>query len=408
MIQPGGALSNLRVIEYGNLVAGPYCARLLGDAGADVIKVESPLGDESRRRGPFPGDVPDPEWSGLYLYLNANKRGITLDLENDRGLKVFRELLSHADVLVVNHSPSFLDRLRLRRHQLQDINPGLIVVVITPFGLTGPYKDYAGDDLVSVSAGGLAYATPGLPDTVNDPDQEPPLRANTFIAEFLAGIQAAIASLAAVMSRSLTGQGCEVDVSQQEAVAMVMPFEVAHASYLEPKNRQPSIFGVMPNAYMPCRDGYVVMVGFMEPHWKRIVSMMGDPEWADTEVFADPFERARNWDVLAPMILAWTMEHTGAEIARLAQENGAPCFPAYTVGQMVDSDHVKARGYLRTYDGPEGRRLSFPGYPVQMQATPWLLRRPAPRMSEHTREVLQEWLGYSIDEISSLKDMGDV
>ncbi len=407
-MEPGAALADIRIIEYGSLVAGPYCARLLADAGADVIKVEPPQGDESRRRGPFPEDAPDPEWSGLYLYLNANKRGITLDLENLRGMKIFRDLLRHADVLVMNHAPQLLERLRLRRDHLKDLNPRLIVTAITPFGLTGPYRDYAGDDLIAVSAGGLANATPGVPDMVREPDQEPPLRANTYVGEFLAAIHAATATMVGVIKRGLTGEGCEVDVSQQEAVAMVMPWEVAHASYLEPKQRQPIIYGAMPNAYMPCKDGYIVIAGFLEHHWRNIVRVMGNPEWAQSEVFVDALERARNWDALEPLILEWTMAHTGAEIAQLAQATGVPCFPAYTVGQMVDSDHVEARGYLLTHDGPGGRKFRLPGYPVRMQATPWRLHRPAPKLGEHTRDVLQEWLEYPAKDLNLLKSVGAI
>ena len=390
------ALSGLRVLEYGNLVAGPYCARLLGDAGADVVKVEPPAGDQSRRRGPFPDGVVDPEWSGLYLYVNANKRGITLDLEEQRDMGTFRDLLRHIDVLVLNHPPARLERLGLRRYHLRKLNPGLIVTTITPFGLKGPYRDFVGDELIAVSAGGLAYATPGIPDTVHDPDEEPPLRANAFVGEFIAGVQGAIASVAAVMTRDHTGEGSEVDVSQQEAVAMVIPYELAHASYLEPKGREPIIFGAMPNAYLPCKDGYVVVVAVMEHHWRALTELVGDPELAEIEVFADAAERARNWDALEPLLLEWTMSHTGAEIAQLAQSKGIPCFPAYTVGQMVDSEHVAARRFLWTLEEPKGRKFKLPGYPVHMDSTPWCLRRRAPRLGEHTAEVLREWTGYSL------------
>ena len=393
---PGSTtLSDLRVMEYGDLVSGPYCARLLGDAGADVVKVEPPAGDQSRRRGPFPDGVVDPEWSGLYLYVNANKRGITLDLEEQRDMGTFHDLLRHVDVLVLNHTPAHLERLGLRRYQLRELNPGLIVTTITPFGLWGPYRDFSGDDLIAVSAGGLAHATPGIPDMVHDPNQETPLRANAYVGEFLAGIQGAIASMAAIMTREQTGEGAEVDVSQQEAVAMVIPYELAHASYLEPKRREPMIFGAMPNAYLPCKDGYVVVVAIMEPHWKALTELIGNPELAQIKIFSDAAERARNWDALEPMLLEWTMRHTGAEIAQLAQSKGIPCFPAYTVGQMVDSEHVAARRFLWTLEEPKGRKFKLPGYPVHMDSTPWCLRRPAPKLGEHTAEVLREWLGYS-------------
>ena len=387
------ALADLRVVEYGDLVPGAYCARLLADAGADVVKVEPPGGDEARRRGPFPGGVEDPEWSGLYLYLNANKRGLSLDLTGSEGRQTFRDLIGRADVLVVDHRPAVIDSLGLRRHHLKELNPGLIVTAITPFGLTGPYRDYAGDDLIAVSAGGLAYATPGIPDIIHDPESERPLRANTYLGDFLAGVQGALASMAGVISRNLTGEGCEIDLSRQEAVAMIMPYDLGHAAYHEPKNRQPAIFGAMPNAYLPCKDGYVVVMAIIESHWQGLMQLTGNPEWADLEVFADALERARNWDALEPLLLEWTMNHTGAEIADMAQGKGIPCFPAYTVGHMVESEQVAARGFMREVAGPQGQTFKLPGYPVQMEATPWRLRRPAPRLGEHTSQVLQEWLG---------------
>jgi len=386
------ALSDLKVLEYGDMVPGAYCARLLADAGADVVKVEPPEGDGSRWRGPFPDGVEDPDWSGLYLYLNANKRGISLDLAQRSEAALFHELLAQADVLVLDQPPAVIERLGLRWADLKGSNPRLVVTAITPFGLTGPYRDYAGDDLIAVSAGGLAYATPGIPDMVHDPEKEPPLRANTFLGDFLAGIQGAVASMVAVLCRGLTGEGCEVDVSRQEAVVMVIPYELAHASHHEPKKREPIIFGAMPNAYLPCKDGYVVIMAAMDPHWLALMELTGNRNWGHMEMFASAQERARNWDVLEPLLLEWTMSHTGAEITELAQSQGVPCFPAYSVGEMVDSEHVAARGFMWDLEGPGGQNFQLPGYPVRMEATPWRLRRPAPRLGEHNAQVIGEWL----------------
>ena len=145
------ALSGLKVLEYGDMVPGAFCARLLADAGADVVKVEPPTGDGSRKTGPFPGGVENPDWSGLYLYLNANKRGVSLDLAKPQEAADFKNLASQAEVLVLDHPASVIDGLGLRWHHLKALNPRLIVTAITPFGLSGPNRDYAGDDLISVS-----------------------------------------------------------------------------------------------------------------------------------------------------------------------------------------------------------------------------------------------------------------
>ena len=386
-------MSDLKVLEYGDMVPGAYCARLLADAGADVVKVEPPQGDSSRRRGPFPDGIEDINWSGLFLYLNANKRGATLDLGRSGDAALFRELVAQTDVLVLDLPPREIDRLGLSRHNLKGSNPRLVWTAITPFGLTGPYRDYAGDDLIAVSAGGLAHATPGIPDMIHDPEKEPPLRANTYVADFLAGIQGAVASMVAILSRGITGHGSEVDISRQEAVAMVIPFDLAHASYHQAKKREPSIFGAMPNAYLPCRDGYVVIMAIIDAHWQSLMELTGYPEWGELEIFANALERARNWDALEPMLLEWTMSHTGAEIAELAQSKGVPCFPAYSVGEMVNSEQVVARGFMQDLKGPDGQTFQLPGYPVRMEATPWRLRRGAPKLGEHTSEIMKDWLG---------------
>ncbi len=399
---PEGALSGLKVVELTDQVAGSFCARLLGDAGADVVKVEPSEGDRYRRNGPFPGGVPDPDWSGLFLYLNSNKRGVSLDIGSTGDRAAFLDLAAAADFLVLGQNSSEIERLGLRREQVAYSNPGLIVIAITPFGLTGPNSSYLGDELIAVSAGGMTYATPGVPDSVQDPASEPPLRSNTHMAGFLAGVQGAVAGVAALMSRTIQGTGCEIDLSMQEAVAAVMPYELAHASYNKAKGRGPEVFGLMPNAYLPCKDGYVVVMAVMEAHWRNLMDLAGNPDWAGLEVFSSGVERARNWDALEPLLLDWTMTHTGAEIAQLAQDRGIPCFPAYTVGQMVDSAHVTERGFMVGMEGPVGQRFKLPGYPVRLERTPWRLFRPAPKLGEHTLEVLDEWLGYSAGQLSSM------
>lgn len=392
-----GALSGLKVLELTDQVAGSFCARLLGDAGADVVKVEPLEGDRYRWNGPYPGGVPDPDWSGLFLYLNSNKRGVSLDIGTTGGRAAFLDLAAAADFLVLGQNSSEIERLDLRREQISHNNPGLIVIAITPFGLTGPNSSYLGDELIAISAGGMAYATPGIPDSVQDPASEPPLRSNTHMAGYLAGVQGAVAGVAALMSRTIQGTGCEIDLSMQEAVAAVMPFELAHASYNKAKGRGPEVFGLMPNAYLPCKDGYVVVMAVMEAHWRNLMDLAGNPDWAGLEVFSSGIERARNWDALEPLLLDWTMAHTGAEIAQLAQDRGIPCFPAYTVGQMVDSAHVTDRGFMVDMEG-----FKLPGYPVRLERTPWRLFRPAPKLGEHTSEVLDEWLGYSAGQLSSV------
>ncbi len=402
------------------MASASFCARLLGDAGADVVKVEPSRGDQHRRHGPFPDGQPDPDWSGMFLYLNANKRGAGLDLqypaqaptersgvghlERSGGEVAFSELLSRADVLVVGGQSAEIVGRGLRREALRHLNPGLIVCAITPFGLSGPNSGYVGDEMTGVAAGGLSFSTPGIPDGVMDPAQEPPLRANTPLGELMTGVLGSAACVAALLARQFSGQGCELDLSLQEGVAAVMPYELAHAAYHEAKMRQPPGFGLMPNVYMPCKDGYVVIMAVLDGHWRSLMEAAGSPDWADSEVFATAQRRAQNWDALEPFMLEWTMSHTGEEIARLAQERGVPCFPAYTVGQMMESPHVVERAFLQDFISPGGRSFQLPGHPIRMSATPWRSFRPAPRLGQHTAEVLRDWLGWPESQALALSE----
>ena len=415
---PPSALAGVRVVEYTEAASASFCARLLGDAGADVVKVEPPEGDRHRRYGPFPDGHPDPDWSGMFLYLNANKRGVGLELQalpqahTDRSGEgrlersgreaAFNELVATADILVVGGQSADIEQHGLRREALRHLNPGLIVAAITPFGLSGPSSAYVGDDLTAVAAGGLSFSTPGVPDGVQDPAREPPLTANTPLAELMTGLLGSAACVAALLARQFSGQGSEIDLSLQEGVAAVMPYELAHAAYHEAKTRQPPGFALMPNVYMPCKDGYVVIMAVLDGHWRRLMEAAGNPEWGDLEVFATGRQRGQNWDALEPLMLEWTMSHTGEEIARLAQERGVPCFPAYSVGQMMESPHVTERAFLQDFRSPDGRSFKLPGHPIRMSATPWRSFRPAPCLGQHTVEVFRDWLGWQESEAHAL------
>lgn len=402
------ALAGVKVVEYTEMASASFCARLLGDAGADVVKVEPPEGDRYRRHGPFPdsstgsGQAPDPNWSGMFLYLNANKRGVALDLREASQKAAFNELVAAADILIVGGQAAEIERQGLRREAWLHLNPGLIVTAITPFGLTGPNSGYVGDDLTAVASGGLSFSTPGVPDGVQDPASEPPLTANTPLGELTTGVLGASSCVAALLARQFSSQGCEIDLSLQEGVAAVMPYELAHAAYHEPKKREQPGFALMPNVYMPCKDGYVVIMAVLDSHWRRLMEAAGNPDWGDLEVFATGQQRGRNWDALEPLMLEWTMSHTGEEIARLAQERGVPCFPAYTVGQMMESAHVIERDFLKDFTSPVGHRFKLPGHPIRMSSTPWRSFRPAPRWGQHTEEILRDWLGWPEDKAQAL------
>ena len=400
-------MRGLKVVELGNFVSGPYCARLLADAGAEVIKVESPEGDESRRRGPFPDDIPDPNRSGLYIGLNANKLGITLDIQTYSGKKLLGALLEDADILIENNPPGKMEKLGLDFPSLHQRYPRLIVTSITPFGQTGPYRDYLGDDLIIFNMGGLSYATPGLPDKVEDPEKEPPLRPASYAADFAAAIVGSVATLMALMAREMDGIGRHADVSGQEAVASAMVRDLVTPSYLGlDKRRGDPLDALMPNSYFPCEDGYVVITAYTDDHWQKLVDVMGNPDWAREPKFRDGNARTDNWEELQPLIREWTMAHTGREIHDATQSKGLPCFPAYELGQAVASDQVAARNFLREVELSPGRTAKFPGLPFRFGDTPWPVRMPAPRLAEHNNVVLSQRLGYDGASMVQLRRTG--
>lgn len=400
-----GPLAGLRVIELGEMVAGPYTAKLLADFGAEVIKVEDPeAGDPARFRGPYPDGVPDPERSGLFIYLNTNKLGITLALTGSDGQAVLHRLLDRADVLVTNLSRRRLADFDLLPVSVRARHPRLIVTTVTPFGLDGPYTDYQGDELVAFAMGGLAAATPGMPDAVDDPEAEPPLHPAAFVAETIAGVTGAVATMLAWFTREQTGSGAHVDVSQQAAVAAMEQRDMTAYSYAGLiSGRLPNTIGRMPNFYLPCKDGYVVVAAPLDHQWNRLVELMGDPDWAHSDLFNSADARALHWDGLKALLLDWTMSLTGDEIYRRAQQKGLPFFPFYPLSRTLTSEQVAARESLATVR-VAGTAFQIPGAPFRMSKSPWLLRRPAPRLGGDTRHVLRTVLGEPVSATNQPRD----
>ena len=390
-----GPLAGLSVIELGDGTSGPYAAKLLGDFGAEVVKVESPAGDSTRRRGPFPDGRPDPEASGLYLYLNINKYGVSLDFEQPDGRNALDRLLSDADIFISNLSDEVLKRAGFDPGLLRQRYPKLIVTTISPFGESGPWAKRKGDELVTYAMSGMAYATPGMPDASEDLEREPPLHPACFAAETIAGLVAATATLTAVFGRERTQQGCHVEVSQHAAIAAMQIRDITNVSYTGERYKRllnPTTIGRMPNFYLPCKDGYVTVAAPMDVHWERLVEAMGSPAWAHSPDYADGAARTANWIALRMKLIEWTMTLTGDELHALAEQTQLPMFPFYSIRKLAGSDHARERRSLVDI-AIGGRQARMPGAPFAMRETPWQLRRPAPRLGEHNDFVLRDRLG---------------
>jgi crotonobetainyl-CoA:carnitine CoA-transferase CaiB-like acyl-CoA transferase len=381
-----GALAHLRVLEVGDGVSAAYATKLLADLGADVVKIEAPgRGDATRRRGPFPGGVPHPEKSGLFLYLNANKRGITLDLTADPGRDALGRLAARADLVVHDVHPTAMAAHGLDRDRLAAQNPCLILTSIAPFGLSGPHATYRGTDVVLWNAGGIAALNgePSRPDL-------PPLKAFGDQSGFQAGVNAAIASLAALFGRLTTGYGEHVEVSTQECLATILELTFEFYPYCGLVASRLGAKPIQPLCFMECRDGWIFLCCVEEHQWRSFVEIMGNPEWASMELFDNRLARGANFDALQVFLQDWCREQSVAELYEQAQRRRVPFAPVSTMGDLLASPHLRARGFFVTLDHPVAGRVTMPGAPYRLAATPWTLRAPAPTLGQHTAEVLAE------------------
>ncbi len=398
-----GALSGIKIIEFGQMVSAPFCAKLFSDYGADVIKVEPPKGDAARHTGPFPGDVPHPEKSGLYFINNTNKRSVTCDVRTEAGRQLFLRLLEGADVLIENNLPQQMRAWKLDYPTLRAVNPNLVVISITPFGQTGPYSEWNGYDLNAYHLSGASSRYCGRPG-------EMPLEHGTFSADYFGAITAATWGMAAVYGRALTGGGQQVDVSCAEAIAAAFIGGQNIGGYAQ-DGRFDKRTGVgmpqgAPATIMPCKDGHVWMLALEPGQWNGLRKVMGDPEWADLDIFQNMKTRAENADVIYSFLTEWTMEHTKMEIQEKCQAAGCPITAVYTIAEAAEQPHLKAREYFVDMEHPELGKLKNLGAPFKLPACPGGPVEAAPLLGQHNDEIYGGQLGLTTHEIQALRAQG--
>lgn len=400
---PAGALTGLRILEYGEMVAAAYAAKLMADMGAEVIKIEPPRrGDAARLRGPFPGKLPHPEKSGLFLYLNTNKRGITLDLTHPQGQDIFHRLVTHTDLLIHNCHPTHMAASGLDYERLARLNPALIMTSITPFGLSGPHRDYQATDLTLWNAGGLCYLNGGGPGS----EDLPPLKPFGQQAGFQAGVHAAVASLGAFFARLQDGLGQHIDFSIQECLMSISEFAGIMPTYAnQVVVRFTGNKAIRPLDIMECRDGWIYLCCVEEHQWRSFVDLMGNPEWASEPIFATRLQRAEHWDALQVLLEPWVREQSVYDLYHKAQARRIPLAPVSTMGDILASEHLRVRGFFATIAHPVAGTFTYPTAPYHFSHTPWTLRRPAPCLGQHNAEVYSE-LGFSAAEIAQFQRDG--
>ncbi len=397
------ALADFKVVEWGNFISAPYCTKLLADMGAEVIKIEPPgTGDETRRYGPFPNDVPDGEQSGLFLYLNTGKLSVTLNPATATGQEIFLALLAQADVFVENQPTSYLEKLGLSYGRLRESNPRLIITSITPFGLTGPYANWKGYDINSCALGGIS-ASMGYPD-------REPLRPPEDQTYYQAGLMSAIATLIAVYSRDVTGEGTHVDLAEAETWATFHTGIGIQAFLEEGRTRQRTGHFAPHRNYidgvLPCKDGDICLDTPQNRQWRRFLGVMGNPEWANDPIFKDRTETAeKHWKQADAYLYEWLKDHTKEEIFDTLQKNKVPAAPLRTVDEVVNDEHLAARGYFSEMTLPSGRKVKVPGVCYKFSRTPYQLR-PAPCLGEHNVAIFTDRLGYSRADLAAFRRCG--
>lgn len=398
------ALSWLKVVEYGEFIAAPYCTKLMADLGAEVIKVEEPsVGDRARHHGPFLNDIPHPERSGLFLNLNTNKLGITLNIRTATGNRVLQQLLKEADVFVESNPPQEMKALGLDYHRLREINPRLIVTSITPYGQTGPYRDYRAYDINCCAAGGISIA-------VGAPDREP-LTMPFFQCDYQAGVSAAAATYVALLARNATGEGQHVDISEAEVMAALHVgidiCEWREKGLREERAGFRDSQTVYPSTTLPCKDGYVRLRAPQLAQWIRFLALMGTPEWTKNPRYRDRHAMGMEYpEEVDALLNPWLMQHTKEEIFAMCLKERVPLAPVNTMEELVNSEHLKEREYFMRVDRSETGSLTYPGAPYKFSSTPWRISRPAPILGEHNEQIYCGRLGYSREELVQLRRAG--
>ncbi len=399
------ALSDLTVLEFGNLVSAPYCTKLMADLGADVIKIEAPcLGDEARRQEPFAGDMPGLERSGLFAYLNANKRSITLDPRTKSGKKLFLQLVKCIDILVENQPPALMEELGLTYEELSKINPMLIMTSLTPFGQNGPYRDYKAKEINIYQGSGYGYISTAC---IAEP-VPPPIKAAGRQSEFGTGQVGAVTTMSAVIARPRIGAGQHVDVSGLEVMAGLNESAIEHWTYAENEIGGVTNPVVQPICPLQCKDGWVFLMCVEDFQFNNFLTVMGNPEWASNELFKDRFSRAAYLDALLPLLTEWTMQFTKEELFRMAQAGRVPLAPAYSSEEIVNSPQIASRRYMVQIGHPVIGTARYPGAPYSLSETPWRITRRAPLLGEHNEEVYCKKLGYSRQDLAKLARAGAI
>ncbi|MFA5374955.1 MAG: CoA transferase [Dehalococcoidia bacterium] len=397
------ALGGLKVLEYAQFVSGPYCTKLLADLGAEVIKIEPPLvGDSARRREPFLDDIPGLERSGFFLFLNTSKLGITLDPDMATGREIFLRLVADCDVLIEDNPPLSMKGRGFDYESLSKINPHLIMTSITPFGQSGPYRDYKAYHLNTYHGSGVARVLSSIL-----PKETPvPVKGPGFLGDFDAGLCAATATMAALYGRLLSGEGQHIDISKQEALMALERVEIGMYGN-EGETKFSTVFmQQMMGGLQRCKDGYVLITLGGDHHWEGLLKLLGNPDWAQEEHFQGELGKYKHAQEINEHIADWIKDYTKDELYHRCQKLNCPIGMVTTVADLAASKQLEARGFFGDVEHPVMGKVKCPTAPYHFSETPHRFHHPAPMLGEHNEEIFVDRLGYSKEDIVRLREAG--
>lgn len=387
-------LENIKVLDLTRVLAGPYSTMILGDLGADIIKIEMPvIGDDARHFGPYV----DSE-SAYFMSLNRNKRSMTLNLKADKGRELLLDMIKEVDVVVENFRPGTMEKLGLGYEVLSEINPKLIYAASSGYGHTGPYKERAAYDAVVQAMGGLM--------SITGEEGGKPTRVGTSVGDITAGLFTTIGILAALNSRNETGKGQKVDVAMLDCQVAILENAIARYTVTGEVpgpggNKHPSIVPFEP---FETKDGEIMIAAGNDALWVSFCKAIGEPSLCEDDKYVTNPLRNENYDELRPILANTLKDKTTQEWQDILDDAGIPNGPINTVDMVLKDPQVLAREMIMEIDHPISGKIQVPGIPIKLSDTPGDIRMTSPLLGQHTEEILKELLNYDDEKIDELKD----
>lgn len=389
-------LEGIRILDFTHVISGPYCTMLLGDLGAEVIKIEKPGSGEFYREE---GMKNENGVSIVYPNYNRNKRGITLNIKSPKARDILKELVAKADVFVENQRPGLLNKMGLGYEDMKAVNPGIIFASISGFGQDGPYAQKPAFDMTIAAISGLMSLN-GLPGTV-------PTKTGAAFSDFLSGIYTALGIVAAIRKREATGEGAFIEVGMMESVISVFDAFIAQHKITgkEPERTGNRRTGFAPVNVFPVKDGYIYIAGSFQSQWEALAKLMGREELIADPRFLKGADRKANEEALEAIVTQWTSSLTSEQAISMLENASIPCAPVKSLGEMVEDEHIKARNSIISCDYPGIGDYPMAASPIRFRGRKQPVVR-APLLGEHNEDVFSELLSYSAEQVQLLKEEG--